>query len=954
MDSVYHYYSSLIDSANCIVFFSSNATYSSTLSAYGSLKLSNNTSVYNGPYTYGRKFHWPQSPWLLAHEISHRIGKSLDPTASSLTIVDRGIDQSASLYNPLYGTTYVNVTTGTYDLMYHNDNHSTENSLYGQIPLSSYDLIKLGWIASDEILEIHPLSTSSLISIKLADLRKQLTAQQKSNNYFRVVKIFLNENFYSSCDEYLLVEYHKGTDYDRHFYNYDEGLCTGILIWHVAETSNSSNPAMEILTSVPYNGYYGNPLPDDSYPKTWEIYSYPSNWTGILKSNEYDWLNDLKLSLPAFGSFSYAPNGGRHIYEVLKTDNANWYRCNSKKDDFFSDSLVKGRINNRLLPTTIPSTRDWWGNQTNIGIINIITKTDRMEFDFYNNYWTGSIVESQTVNGTIHVYGDLIINNDVSFTLEAGSVVKFHGNAKLTVNGTLNVQGTSSEPVTFTRSGSSGLWGGIYVSSGGNADFNWCNIKNASVGIDADNSGTVQINHTNLDNCFIAISVDGLSSVDFYGSKIENYESRGITLDDGATVWSEYSFITWQEGSELDPDQIGIQNYGGDVSVLYSQISNNGQGLFNSEGSWADLGYDECSDESGFNNIVCNLIDINTLEDIVACYNYWGGDEPDNFEGTGDVDYDPWLEEPDDGNPYDGDCTSGLNKSSGPVTLAKTSSSKFDTQDFLLYRQGITAYKKENYASALASFESLLNKYEDSFFARFALQKWLIIKFKMNAKEDILPYLNSLKSTKSLKLNDYIKKMEVLVQRKFSETENALSLIGEYSSSGKSAGYNSFFKYQQGLIYQYDLKDKKQAETIFTEYLQLYPDDARKPLVLSHLNLLSTANDTLVKKESDSAEGSSGEKTPYKFALSANYPNPFNPSTTITFSLPEEGMARLAVYDLAGRLVKTLRQGRLEAGFHSVKWDGRNTLGDTVASGVYVYMLRFKDKILSRKMLLLR
>jgi len=99
-----------------------------------------------------------------------------------------------------------------------------------------------------------------------------------------------------------------------------------------------------------------------------------------------------------------------------------------------------------------------------------------------------------------------------------------------------------------------------------------------------------------------------------------------------------------------------------------------------------------------------------------------------------------------------------------------------------------------------------------------------------------------------------------------------------------------------------------------------------------------------------------GEETlrPNTYTLIQNYPNPFNPTTTIAFTLPDKGDVRLVIYDSAGRLVKVLTQGRLQAGRHTIRWNGLNASGVAAASGVYIYQLRYNGKTLSRKMLMLR
>ncbi len=88
--------------------------------------------------------------------------------------------------------------------------------------------------------------------------------------------------------------------------------------------------------------------------------------------------------------------------------------------------------------------------------------------------------------------------------------------------------------------------------------------------------------------------------------------------------------------------------------------------------------------------------------------------------------------------------------------------------------------------------------------------------------------------------------------------------------------------------------------------------------------------------------------------LLPNHPNPFNPSTTIRFVIPERARVRLAVYDIAGRHVVTLLDDIRDAGVHSVQWNGLDAEGGAVASGVYVSRLDAGARRAARKMVLLR
>ncbi len=103
---------------------------------------------------------------------------------------------------------------------------------------------------------------------------------------------------------------------------------------------------------------------------------------------------------------------------------------------------------------------------------------------------------------------------------------------------------------------------------------------------------------------------------------------------------------------------------------------------------------------------------------------------------------------------------------------------------------------------------------------------------------------------------------------------------------------------------------------------------------------------------------------PPRFALSQNRPNPFNPTTRIALSLPDQGSARLTVYDVTGRAVRTLVDDALGAGEHDVVWDGNDDAGRPCASGLYVYRLMVSggsdasaergERSQTRRMLLLR
>ncbi len=90
------------------------------------------------------------------------------------------------------------------------------------------------------------------------------------------------------------------------------------------------------------------------------------------------------------------------------------------------------------------------------------------------------------------------------------------------------------------------------------------------------------------------------------------------------------------------------------------------------------------------------------------------------------------------------------------------------------------------------------------------------------------------------------------------------------------------------------------------------------------------------------------------FVLEQNFPNPFNPETTIRYELTRDADVQILIYDVLGRMVKTLVDQRQPAGRHTVQWNGKDDHEQVAASGLYVYMLKTESLSMSKKLLLVR
>ena len=104
----------------------------------------------------------------------------------------------------------------------------------------------------------------------------------------------------------------------------------------------------------------------------------------------------------------------------------------------------------------------------------------------------------------------------------------------------------------------------------------------------------------------------------------------------------------------------------------------------------------------------------------------------------------------------------------------------------------------------------------------------------------------------------------------------------------------------------------------------------------------------------DDSGGALDNSSDIEYNLLKNYPNPFNPSTTINFSVSDASQVSLKVYNVSGKEVSSLVNGFYSAGNYSIQWDAKDSFGNNLSSGIYIYKLNTNQGILSNTMMLIR
>ena len=181
------------------------------------------------------------------------------------------------------------------------------------------------------------------------------------------------------------------------------------------------------------------------------------------------------------------------------------------------------------------------------------------------------------------------------------------------------------------------------------------------------------------------------------------------------------------------------------------------------------------------------------------------------------------------------------------------------------------------------------------------------------------------------------------------------------SADGNIAGIQMTVKTDQLFINE-DIPLTVKSNYINDEYIILIYGASGETLSGDNIHLFSSSEGyeittiIVVNELSESMNiDRSAALLPDEFELSQNFPNPFNPNTQIQFTIGQNELVSLNIFDVQGRLVNSLISNiYYTAGYHSMSWDGKNNLGTQVPSGMYLYKLVSENQTLTRKMVLMK
>jgi parallel beta-helix repeat protein len=520
-----------------------------------------------------------------------------------------------------------------------------------------------------------------------------------------------------------------------------------------------------------------------------------------------------------------------------------------------------------------------------------------------NSTWDGNFVFDNSIT----------INSGVTLTVTPGSVLSFTSGASLIVNGTLNASGTLSSPITFNFI-SPTTQNGIQFNSGSSGStISYCKILNAYRGI-YENGVSVNILNSALSSCTYGIYLYN-SSPTIQINNIHN-NSYGIYL----TSSSPYLYNNYIQNNS----QYGVYcttnsnpKFGNGSAQGKNNITGNPYGLFCWNNSLPMLGKNSPLD-GGYNNLVNTNYNVYNMSSngIYANNNWWGSTTPSNFKissGSGNVTWSPYR-------------TSPATISPRP-TLSKTNGNSIaeGSNDIPLLsdlQKAMELIATNNLPEARNICLNLITNYPDYAVSYNALN---LLKDTYSANE-ISSSKDNYKSLFNTKGKKNLYAMAGLVLADI-DKGNKLSLIDNVINDYKNESVVELALFDKFVCYYFEKADTANALVVSKELDQIFPQS--QGAVEAHRILGDKGYDNINENQGQPLQKTTVE-TPNGYALLGNYPNPFNPSTNISYQLPEAARVTLKVYDMLGREVAKLVDSEMETGRYSVAFNGSG-----LSSGIY-------------------
>lgn len=570
----------------------------------------------------------------------------------------------------------------------------------------------------------------------------------------------------------------------------------------------------------------------------------------------------------------------------------------------------------------------------------VLVKGEIPQADLYNDL---------NIDGFVEITGNLTIQPGASLYIAEDSTLLISEGFSILNHGLFHVSGGDSQPVLI--SAASQPWAGITTYRNGTLVCSGAVIDGATTGINI--RGTASITNSEILNCNQGIAIETATPFSVDGNKI-HLNTYGIVVSNHFTS----SSLAQISDNELCDNGVGILFYNSNTKIAGNDIHNNTRaGIHMVRGSEpiikdSNISFTEANgvaraeirlESESYPIIDDARNDINSdgmgyslynasserLLQLMARNNYWGSTNPFTirysiYPSSWDVVYNPFSMEPN---------TSFFHVNDNP------------------FKQALLAEEGGDIALAKQLYATIVTTEPDSLYALQSLGRLNAIYSGSPEAVSDLRYIyyayNAICSDSSLVKNANIK--SIMIDRFDGLYPDAL------------IGYED-----ELLLCNTELDSLLCLLDIAYTIQDMYYDDQTKGAHTSTVYRANGINISSLKEAKQEiyhlwdailtiSENMNADIVPFPTKLDiTNYPNPFNPSTTIAFSLPDEGIVRLSVFNIRGQRVRELIDGSMPRGFHKVVWDGKDNSNRSVSSGLYFVRIETDKTSNVRKIMMLK
>jgi len=576
----------------------------------------------------------------------------------------------------------------------------------------------------------------------------------------------------------------------------------------------------------------------------------------------------------------------------------------------------------------------------------------------------GVISSNTTWSGNIILKHNITVNSGVTLTVNSNTNITFENNASLIVNGSLDVNGAAGNEAVFDFvSRNSSTQNGIKLNYYATAQINHAVIKNAYRGIWAYRSDLELIN-SEIHHCqyglYFHLTDPGGNDDIVTNNYIHDCSSDGI--------YSYYSNGDFSHNQILNNGYAGIYFYGSghqniapyddnSLSIGHNKITGSyiGVSVYHAN---PNFGRVTNKDYGGYNHIDCETeMRLDHYSHVYAQHNYWGSSPYFQVWGGSTLDHSYALPAPPSTNIIQEDSTEKgaislqLSQQFNNVNSTSTSINRSIayvpsiSNEFNQIKRDKLALKeidiKINNNTRIKLLTDIIALYPDSSISYLALDllhRYCVQTKCINQFEQFV----TKNADKNERKNIYgLAELLLAMDKKYDRLATLNNLVKKYHHTP----IVELILFDKFMYYLNEADDITRAKTASGQLKDLFPES--ESYYESVRQLGKDVEDNSLPSKSVNQNLEEENVIVKEYRLLGNYPNPFNPSTTVNYSLPRQSTVRVEIYNIRGRKVNEFIYSSQSAGAHRLTWNGQNRFGEKVSSGLYI--VRFHAESLAGK-----